>query len=283
MLIKTLRHKYNSIGDLLFYMVNGMEDKGKDMMIAHNLPSFDIETMKHEFLKNDLYRQETKAQVRWYHEILSFSPFDKEALDTRTLERIARQYIEMRNPRAMCYAVAHTSEAHIHLHFCFSGSEYRSKNILRMDDRTFKGLRIGMEKWQMKNLPHLKNSIVYLDRRKEKRRTIDRDRNSRNQKEFHTKKRLGGRTTEKGKLASTLKGLFNKSRDVKQFYSSIKAADLTLLERNGKVTGVIGNRRYRFKTLGITNEMLMSLDRLSARQREVQRLMARNRETGLER
>ena len=272
MLIKTLRHRYNSIGNLLYYMVNGMEDKEKDLMIAHNLPSFDVETMKHEFLKNDLYRQQTRAEVRWYHEFLSFSPLDSIHLNTEKLEKIARQYIAMRNPRAMCYVVSHTSEAHTHLHFCFSGSEYRSRNILRMDDKTFKNLREGMERWQIEQFPELENSIVYIDREQVLERAKSRDKNSRKQKEYLTKKRLNKRPTEKELLSKTLRDLYNKSETLEQFYRLIKAENLSLSERNGKINGVVNKRKYRFKTLGITNEMLVSLDRYSARQRTIQRL-----------
>lgn len=78
MLIKTLRHKKDSIHDLMWYMVLGMEDNKKDVYIAYNLPSLDIEDNIEAFLKNDLYRQQTQATTQWYHEILSFSPLDSE-------------------------------------------------------------------------------------------------------------------------------------------------------------------------------------------------------------
>mgnify|MGYP001797038627 FL=1 len=53
MLIKTIRHKHRgTIRHLLRYMVEGME-REEDMMIAHNLPSFDVEEMTRAILANE--------------------------------------------------------------------------------------------------------------------------------------------------------------------------------------------------------------------------------------
>ena len=278
MIIKTLRHKHNTIRDLLYYMVNGMENQESDLMISHNLPSFETEEIQQEFLKNDLYRQQTKAQVRWYHELLCFSPLDKDKLDTRKLFKITQQYIEMRNPNALCFAVAHMGEAHTHVHLCFSGTQYRSKKTLRMDDKTFRDLRVGMERWQQKEFPELSNSLVYVGKEKTKERAKSRDVSSRKQKEFLAKKRLK-KVPEKELLKSIVKEAYNRSETTEQFYSLLKAANLTLYERNGKVTGIIGKRKYRFTTtLGLTKEMLLSFDRLAQRQREYKQLQGKSRD-----
>ena len=94
-------------------MIQGMNDQKKDVAIAHNLPSFDHKEMVKAFLENDTYRK-SPAKVKWYHEILAFSPLDKEHVNNQLLYDIAQKYIEMRNPSALCFAVAHLDSTHPH-------------------------------------------------------------------------------------------------------------------------------------------------------------------------
>ena len=168
------------------------------------------------------------------------------------------------------------SESHTHVHLCFSGTEYKSKKTLRMDDKTFRNLRVGMEQYQQKEFPELKNSIVYLGKEKTKNRAKSRDKNVRKENEHKAKNRLGKTATEKEQLKNTLQDAYNQSENINQFYDAVTAASITLYERNGKPVGVLGKRKYRFSTLGITKEMLLSLDRYARRQQEMQQMTKRN-------
>lgn len=255
-------------------MVDGMQNKDADLMIAHNLRSFDMDDIMHDFIANDQYRKQTRAKVRWYHEILSIGALDSDKVDDEMLERIAHKYIQMRSPNALCFAVSHTGEAHKHIHFCFSGTEYRSKKTLRMDNEVFRNLRVGFEKWQKKELPELKYSIVYLDSEKENRR--QRGKGAAEQREYQTKKRLATKKqlTDKQQLQQVVQQAFSLSRTKKQFYARLHQSGIETYERGGKMTGVITNRKYRFTSLGITKDMLLSLDRFARRQQEAERLMS---------
>lgn len=284
MFLKTIRHKGPSLRNLLAYMIDGMQNKEDDLMVVHNLRSFDQSAIMQEFIANDhYYRKQSKAKVRWYHEILSIGALDHEKVDAKMLERIAQKYIQMRSPNALCFAVSHEGEAHKHIHFCFSGTEYRNKKTLRMDNKTFRDLRIGLEKWQQKELPELEHSIVYLNSEKEKRK--NRGTGAALQREYQTKKRLSGTSsmTVKEQLSSTVQDMFSCSRTAQQFYEKLYTAGFTVYERNGTVTGVVGKKKYRFKTLGITSDMILSLDRFAKRQKDVEQLMSRDDEYELER
>lgn len=143
--IKTLRHKGNTIYRLLNYLYDGMTDPEQDFSYTHNLLTQSIPDITAEFLANDTYRS-NHAKVRWYHEVLSFSPKDKEHVTDTILADIANEYIQQRNPNALCVAVAHKEKEHIHLHFCFSGTEFRSKNTLRIFPLIQKDTTISIEK-----------------------------------------------------------------------------------------------------------------------------------------
>ena len=278
MLIKKITHKTRySITSLLRYMINGMQHE-QDMMIAHNLPSFDLYDMTEAFLENDRYRTDPRATVTWYHEILSFSPNDSEYLDNDVLEQITQEYIRQRNPGSLCFAVSHMGDAHKHVHMVFGAVEYRQEKSLRMSDKVFKELRLGMERYQMEHFPELSNSIVYLGReqQKEHSRAVERDRNKRKEREVQAKKRLKGKQTEKEALKKTLQRCYNQSRSPAEFIRHITSAGLELYRRNGKPAGIIGKRKYRFRILGISNQMLMALDRFAERQRDAERLPSRS-------
>ncbi len=257
-------------------MIDGMADEN-DLMIAHNLPSFDLKSMISAYLTNDHYRK-SPARVKWYHEILSFSPSDKEKITQDMLNDIARKYINARNPSALCFAVAHTSEAHQHLHFCFSGTEFRSRNTLRMDDGVFQNLREGMEHYQMERFPELEDSIVYLEKEKTKTRAVSRDRNARKERAFQAKKRLGKKKTEKESLSEVLRQVFNESKGRSSFYENLEAAGYELSERNGVINGIQAKRKYRFATLGVSKEMFQTLDQWDQRNQEI---MALNSSAGI--
>ncbi|MEL7001362.1 MAG: relaxase/mobilization nuclease domain-containing protein [Bacteroidota bacterium] len=279
MIIKTIRHKGNSIKKLLLYMIEGMEDQ-QDLMIAHNLPSFDMDQMIHSYLTNDTYRQ-APAQVRHYHEVLSFSPRDSELLTSNKLEKIAREYIQKRNPKALCFAVAHLSSDHFHLHFMFSGTEWRSKNTLRMDDTTFQELRVGMEQYQQKHFPELKHSIVYLNKERKKERAISRDRNSRAAKAYQLELR-GGVQTEKEELTQIISDAYDRSESLSEFYENIEEEGIILSYRKGKINGVKRKRKYRFTRLGISEDMLHTLERFESRMERMKAITTPDRDLELE-
>jgi len=252
-------------------MIDGMTDTKSDTMIAHNLRSFDVGQMSKAFIANDHYRR-FPARVRWYHEVLSFSPLDKDHMTNAILDDIARQYINLRNSHALCFAVAHTDTEHTHLHFCFSGTEFRSKTTLRMDDPTFEALRYDIERYQMDKYPQLKNSIVYWNKERKRNSSKVRDKNARTEKEFQTKRRLKGTPTEKEQLQQTVLDVYNQSQSVDEFYSMVEQSGLALNYRKGKVNGVKGKRTYRFTTLGVSKQMLQNLTKLQNRWADIDAL-----------
>ena len=274
MLIKILRHKRRSnIHHLLKYMVDGMESE-QDLMIAHNLPSFDLGTMSEAFLANDAYRTDRRATVTWYHEILSFSPLDSTHLSNEKLEEIAREYIHRRNENSLCFAVSHLGDNHKHVHLCFSAVEYKSDKSLRMSNEDFRALREGMEQWQREHFPEIEYSSPYLNptRKRHPSRIVQQDKNKRQENEVQAKKRLGKKPLIKEQLACALQDCYDKSQTMQEFVEHVQSAGFDVYERNGKVAGIVHNRKYRFSTVGIRDEMLLSLSRLQQRQQEMEAL-----------
>jgi hypothetical protein len=66
--------------------------------------------------------------------------------------------------------------------------------------------------------------------------------------------------SEKQELLKVLEEAFNLSKSEKDFYRKLEEKGLQLYSRNGRATGIQGNRRFRFKTLGYTPEILQQLE-----------------------
>lgn len=260
-------------------MYEGMTDPEQDFSYTHNVLSRSIPKITAEFLTNDTYRS-NQAKVRWYHEVLSFSPKDRQHINDAMLADIAQQYIAKRNPNALCVAVAHREKEHIHLHFCFSGTEFRSRKTLRMDDETFLNLRLGIEAYQMEKYPQLEHSIVYTGREQTKKRAKQSDRNTRKERLYQRNARTNT-STEKEQLQQQVQQILNRATSKATFFATLKEQGIPLYSYRGKVAGVVGvKRKYRFATLGITKEQLQSLDRLAARYREFAALQSEEKDFG---
>ena len=69
-----------------------------------------------------------------------------------------------------------------------------------------------------------------------------------------------GEISEKQNILKVLEEAFNLSESEKDFYRKLEEKGLQLYSRNGKIVGIQGNRKFRFKTLGYTSEILQQLE-----------------------
>ncbi len=265
MILKTLRWKSQRFDALINYILTdrGRIVEGEDQTFAiyHNLPSIEKKEIGIAFRKNDQFRQAQKnAKVTLYHEILSFAPDDREELDQAKLEDIARAYIDIRNPNALCLAKPHIENDNVHIHFMFSGTEYKSKKTLRMDNERFSKVRRSIEAYQLKQYPELANSVVYLNKPvRQKINSITRDHNTRKERQYQMTKRVGERQLDKAQLSEMVQRCFADSKSFKGFLSKLQQEGLESYEYRGKTKGVVMKRKYRFTTLGIDKTRLQKM------------------------
>ncbi len=69
-----------------------------------------------------------------------------------------------------------------------------------------------------------------------------------------------GKLSEKQVLQQDIFEAYGKAKSSNQFFELIKQKGHELYMRNGKLVGIQKNRRYRFKTLGYSQEKLQLLD-----------------------
>lgn len=276
MIIKSHSHRRKRFRDLISYIMsdNGRYEMDKTFQILHNLRSTDKESIIKEFTENFQFKNKRKNSVVLYHEILSFSPNDRSKIDLNILEDISRKFIELRGDNALCYAQPHLSE-NLHIHFCFSSNGYRSAKSIRLSKSQFKQIRLDMEQYQRERYPELSNSIVYLDKW-QKNVALEKEKVS--EKEFQVKKRTG-RSSEKEQVRKLVHDCFTQSSSRDDFFKRLITEGLELYKYRDKVNGLLWQkRRYRFKSLNISQEQLKSLQKGAKRMDELTAIMKRKKD-----
>lgn len=247
-------------------------------MITHNLTGRNPDEIIREFETNDTYRSK-RSSVTLYHEILSFAKEeDPQNLDLATLYNVAQAYIQRRNSNALVMAIPHYERENIHIHFMFSGNEFQRAKTLRMDDKEFMAIRRDMERWQLRNLPHLDASIVYLGDR-ERDRILGKAPTRQEQlkqilgepeqsptitdREYHVKKRAK-QPSKKERAREAVKEALDAASNLKSFGGLVKSKGFTIYERGGIPYGVVltAKKNYRFSSMGLSKAQQQKLDRM---------------------
>ncbi len=274
MIIKTSRYRTRKFRHLVTYIMSDRERIREDetFTIRHNLRSADTDGIIREFIENDTHRRKRKNGVVLYHEILSYSPKDTKNLNLEILEDIAQKFIELRSGRAICLAKPHIENKNVHIHFCFSGTEYHSSTVLRLDNKAFKQLRIDIERYQHEKYPELSNSIVYLNKW-QKEQVLEQEDLKISDSEVQLKKRTG-KQSDKEQINELVQQSFRDSSSRDDFFQKLLQQGLELYKYRNKVNGLLWNgRKYRFRTLNISEKQLAQLQKGSGRMAELQRIM----------
>lgn len=250
---------------LIPYVANPLKEvAGKDSIeIFFNVRQPNLVGVISEMQQNDKWRKKRKGGNALYHEILSFHELDAVNVTPEIFEKIIYEYLSLRCPNAIAYAKVHWDTKKPHCHIVLHGCEYRSSKVLRMDDVEFERIRREIERYSLK-FPGLTNSIVYLDKPvRFEQNSIHSDRNVRDQKEFKLKSRTQGQPTKKEIVSATVQDCFNRASSIDHFYDLILQKGFELYQYRNKIAGIKsldGNRKYRWKTCGITLQKFRDME-----------------------
>ena len=214
-----------------------------------------VEELSRQFLSNEAFRTiKRKNSVVLYMDILSFHPRDAERLTNDKLHQIALKYLSLRAPKSIAIATVHKNEKdHTHLHIVFSGVEYKTGKSIRISKTDFKNkVKLEMEKYQQEVFPEL-----VLSKIKHEKSRLPQKQNIKEAERFLEAK---GEVSEKQKILKLLEEVFKVTTSEQDFYKKLESKNIKLYSRNGKITGVEGNRKFRFSRLGYTPELLQSLE-----------------------
>lgn len=214
-----------------------------------------VEELGQQLLYNEQFRlNKRKNNVRLYMDILSFHPRDSERLNNEKFQQIALKYLSLRAPKSIAIATVHKNEKnHTHLHICFGALEYKTGKSIRISKDDFQNkVKLPMEKYQQEIFPELMLSKIQHEKSLSPQKVLGKD----DEKIIET----NGGISEKEIFLKQLDSCFKTAKTEQEFYQKLQKRGLELYSRNGKITGVQGKRKFRFKTLGYSVEVLSQLE-----------------------
>lgn len=251
MIIKSqARKSIKSIGQLLEYVTRAdalyKTEDGRTLILKNNLRGQSLDGWCAQYITNEEGRvRKMKGTNAVYHEILAWHELDRTNITIEKLERMAREYIRLRNPNALVLATAHSDKDHIHIHFVVSGVQKGTGESLRVSRDTFKQMKLDMETYQQQHFPELVHSVVEHERNKNVKAKSAKANIT--EKEYQMK--LKGKPTEKEKLMADIKLIQQTARTEEQFIEMLQQMGYKPYYRNGRFAGVEKKRKYRLDSL----------------------------------
>ena len=149
MIIKSMTRKSNNFRQLINYLQQRIDLVEVPWIIANNLGCSPLESEKiiQSFKENDKFRKKRKNGNALYHEIISLPPTTKGLCLAKPwlLENIVRQYINLRSPDSLSYAIPHLHQNdNPHAHIVFSANEKESDKSIRISKTEFKKIKKEM-------------------------------------------------------------------------------------------------------------------------------------------
>jgi hypothetical protein len=256
MIIKSLTRKTASYHQLLKYFVKeqkGGISKTEGFILKHNITGTNVSQWAKSFELNEAARLIKRSNsVKLYHEVMSISNLDAGKISPALLHDLASKYIELRNSNAMCIAVPHFDKAHIHIHFCFSGTEIETGKSLRISKADFAQFKKELQSYQMERYPALSNSVVAHGKKQAKKDKVK-------DREYQLKKRTK-EPSERDRIKQVVDTAYAKSLSQADFMHRLSQQGLQAYSRSGRMQGIELGYKYRFGSLGFDERKLGELN-----------------------
>lgn len=259
-----------------------LTDKGKIKnpfeapVVIRNINRFEVDTIHKDFLENAKHLKKREGGTYYLHEIIAIHKNEKKLVTKSMLQDLMNTYISMRKGAkdALVIAKSHQDQ---HIHVMLSANSYKSsKRDLRMSHKEMRQLLLDFENYHKEKYPELSLSIIHTNKpQREKRNIAQEQQNNREEKEYQLKLRLGkNKKTNKELVFEKVNLLFDAVSCQKELIEKIEQEkELNIYTYRSKLKGVIfNNTKYRFSTLGISQEKIQRLEKLQTRLEELKLL-----------
>jgi hypothetical protein len=224
------------------------------IIFKNNINGTSLLELETSFIANEANRKPRKGMVYIYHDILAFSPLDKEKLNLKILEDLGMRYLQLRSEFSPAVFTAHQDTDSPHLHFLIGPESITGKSA-RVSKAKLETIKISLQEYQIEKYADLVSVVEHGKHSKDYVKN----------QEFRMSERTG-RPSNKDIIKEKLSEAFAVSLSESEFYENIKEQGLNVYERGGKITGIEDDdRKYRFSTLGYTNEKFQELSQTSER------------------
>lgn len=155
---------------IIYYVMREAERDGSFVLTRFiEGKDYSAKTIANQYAENEKHRKHIRSNsVKAHMEILSFHPSDTKHLNNSLLEKIARKYISLRSNLAIGLATVHRDTRHVHLHFVFSGVEWRTGKSTRLSKAEFQKIKLEMEAFQKQRFPQIRHSTINHSQSKKK-------------------------------------------------------------------------------------------------------------------
>ena len=178
-LIRSISPRHSTSGSLANYIFRDIDSEINSPAYLHNILGVEpdnLESIIATFEKNNDYRKQRRNSVAHYHEVISFSKKDKEAIQKNPalLMNFAKKYLELRAPNSLAVAKPHFDRDNLHLHIMISGNQVRSSEPSRVTSKGFFHIKKIIHEYQKEHFPELEDSLIeshegyYVDDQKKK-------------------------------------------------------------------------------------------------------------------
>lgn len=273
MIIKSLSRKTPSYKQLIDYVLKEQNCPARPgferFVLTHNLRT-DRSQWHHEFEENESLRiRNHPRRVYCYHDVVSFSSMDSEALTGEMLKTFADEYCRLRGI-GLSVAVPHYNGQgnNVHLHIVFSGTEYQTGKALRISRGDFARIKREMQELQRTRFPELRHSLVDHGK-KEKIRASE--------KETQFAKRTE-ELPEKEQFRQIVERYLPIAASAEEFREVLEQEGLAVYMRGGRLQGILSSkskRKYRFTSL--VGNRVKDLEFKKSQEKEILSSLARIR------
>lgn len=241
--------------------------------LFQNIKRLDIDTIHKDFLENHKFSKQRKNGIALCHEILAIHDKDTPHVTNDMLQDLMEKYIELRGLKdtAVLIAKAHIHEDHKHIHVLFGSNHYESVTTYRMTRKEMLKLLRDFESYQIEKYPQLTNSIVHLNKERPHQRDLAKeDRSRRKEAEFQMRTRMKGVKSNKDHASLIIGEIFIADSPRELERKIIEHSELQVYKYRSRLAGIVfKNRKYRWKTLGISQEQIQRLECIEIRLTEL--------------
>jgi len=220
-----------------------------EVVFKHNVFGDTCEQWSRQFVENEQYRRyRRRDSTMLVHEIISFHAADSQHVTNAFLKDFLNYYAQLRADRSMFVGVVHRHQGNVHVHIGLHALNFRTGYSVTKKKPEYRSMLRSLQNW-----PQIVHSTIDLNSSKE--RTYS-------DKEYQLKRRTG-KASSKDRLIAAIGALYQQSTSRKDFLNNLTQQEIQPYYRRDKLTGIITStgRKFRFRTLGISDDMLQELDR----------------------
>jgi len=249
MIIKSMARKAPTFGQLVDYIGRSAEGSNSGVF-SRNLygSGLNHNQVADQFLQNHNYLPKRLNGNALYHEVIVLERQDHRSTEevSKALIDLAEHYCRRRAPDNLAWGRVHFDTDYPHLHLMISSNAVRSDRRVRLDRKGFAAIQQTMDRYRLTRHPELVGTPVYMRDEPKQLPKL-----TRNEGEAIRRTKAPSRKQEVHEL---FKSLFATaiSRNDLQVRLETEGFELYKRGQSWGVVHVAGGKRYRLKTLGLS-------------------------------